>query len=148
MRHFILATRAATVEADLDENGIIIEDGETGERLYQWNGTHSFWRWGEPDESDSESSVSDCMFDMESVASSMTDYSDESEDADLDMPPLSTVDDNDEEDESDDEDNKVDSEMSLLTSIDSDDDKDIEITCDVEPEEWCHAHDVATHVNL
>lgn len=37
--HFVLAARSVTVEADMDKNGITIDDGETGERIYQWNGT-------------------------------------------------------------------------------------------------------------
>lgn len=124
--HFVLAAHSMTVEADMDENGITIDDGETGERIYQWNGTRSFWHWNEPEDSDSESSSgeSDCTFDMESVALSAMDYSDTGGDTDYDMLALTNI--NNEEEEEDD------NVMPPLHDIDAKDDK---ITCDVEPED-------------
>lgn len=47
MRHFVLAAHTATVDVDRDDEGLIIEDGSTGERIYEWNGTRSFWQWDE-----------------------------------------------------------------------------------------------------
>lgn len=104
-RHFVLAARAPTIEIEHDDDGLIIENGSTGERIYEWNGTRSFWRWDEPD-SDSESTSSNEFSDWSSTFGSemsATDYSDLGDKTDLDMPPLTDVEDEDEADEPDDD---------------------------------------------
>ncbi len=38
------------VEVEHDDDELIIENSVTRERIYEWNGTHSFWQWGEWEE--------------------------------------------------------------------------------------------------
>ncbi|KAK0452724.1 uncharacterized protein EV420DRAFT_1482036 [Desarmillaria tabescens] len=58
-----------TLEAEHDGNGIVMEDGDTGEHCFQWNGTQSFWRWDESERDESGSTASsessDCTFDSD-----------------------------------------------------------------------------------
>ncbi len=104
-RHFILAACAPTVEIEHNEDGLVVEDGSTRERIYEWNGTRSFWQWDEPD-SDSESASSNEFSDWSSTfgsETSATDYSDLGDETDLEMPPLTDVEDEDEADEPEDD---------------------------------------------
>ncbi|KAK0242140.1 hypothetical protein EDD85DRAFT_785306 [Armillaria nabsnona] len=97
-RHFILVVHAPTIEIEHNEDGLVVEDGSTGERIYEWNGT-----------SDSESASSNEFSDWSSTfgsETSATDYSDLGDVTDLKMLPLTDVEDEDEADESEDDLNK------------------------------------------
>ncbi|KAK0209436.1 hypothetical protein IW262DRAFT_1469034 [Armillaria fumosa] len=103
-RHFVLAACMVTVDIDQDNEGLVIEDGSTGERIYKWDGTCSFWRWDEL-ESDNESMSNEfsiwnstCGSDMESF----TEYSEVEDERDPNMPSLTNDDDDKDEDEYDD----------------------------------------------
>ncbi|PBK84270.1 hypothetical protein ARMGADRAFT_1037206 [Armillaria gallica] len=59
-RHFVLAARApTTVNVDCDEDGLVVQDGPTGEHIFEWNSTRSFWRWDEPEDAGSTTSSED-----------------------------------------------------------------------------------------
>ncbi|PBK93560.1 hypothetical protein ARMGADRAFT_1101663 [Armillaria gallica] len=132
-RHFVLAARMTTIEVDHNEEGLIVQDGSTGERIYEWNGTHSFWQWEEPD-SDSESASSAEFSEWSSTfgseTESFTDYSEMRDETDLDMPPLTDFSDNKEEDVHEDD------EMPPLVDPDFDEDEAEEIgqfACEADP---------------
>ncbi|KAK0227009.1 hypothetical protein EDD85DRAFT_958249 [Armillaria nabsnona] len=104
VRHFVLAACATpSIESDHDESGVIIEDGDTGERVFEWNGTRSFWRWNEAEDSDTESFTtveSGYTSEFESVGTPDTEFSDLGDITDDEMPNLQDVDaDSDEEEE-------------------------------------------------
>ncbi len=130
-RHFVLAACAPTIEIECDDDGLIVENGSTGERIYEWNGTRSFWRWDKPD-SDSESMSSNDFSDWSSTfgsETSATNYSDLGDETDPDMPPLTDVEDEDEADEADD---------NMPPLIDADFDEDefermSQFTCEADP---------------
>ncbi|KAK0211836.1 hypothetical protein IW262DRAFT_1467225 [Armillaria fumosa] len=113
-RHFVLVACATTVNADRDDDGLVIEDRSTGERIFEWNKLST--------------KFSDWSFNFGSDTESFTDVRD---DTDLEMPSLTSIDDNDEKEERLDDNNN---ETLLLVDTDFNDDKVTrQYVCEADP---------------
>lgn len=118
-RHFVLVTCATMIKVERDDDGLVVKDGATGKRRYEWNGTHSFWQCGEP-ANDADSTMSSGSSDYTSDSGNETpamDYSDFGDLTDLDMPPLTRFDLDDEEDDDDNESDFGDEDDPVMTSL-------------------------------
>ncbi len=103
VRHFVLAACATpSIESDHDKSRVIIEDGDTRECVFEWNGTWSFWRWNEAEDSDTELFMmveSGYTSEFESVGMPDMEFSDLGDITDDEMPSLQDVDANSDEEE-------------------------------------------------